>query len=74
MVHEWQLVKSSDNEFYSECQRMTTGGTKNDNEWLRAVQRVTTSGTTSENKWQRVRTSDKETTSDKKRMKTNESK
>ena len=57
---ECQRMKTSDNEWYNEWQRMTTSGTTSDNEWQRVVQRMTTSGTTSSNEWQRVRANDSE--------------
>ena len=42
-------MTTSDNKWYDEWQRMTTGGsTTSDNEWQRAVQRVTKS----DNEWQ----------------------
>ena len=51
---EWQRMTTSENEWYSEwqrvVQRVTTSDTTSDNEWQRVVQWVTKS----DNKWQWV--------------------
>ena len=56
--NEWQRITRSDNEWYSEwqrvVQRMTTSDTASDNEWYNEWQRVTKSGKTSDNEWQQV--------------------
>ena len=49
-----KLATTSENEWYSQWQRMATSG----NERQRVVLRMTTSGTTSENEWQKRVTSD----------------
>ena len=63
LQNEWWLVKTNNNEWYNERQRVTTSGTASDNEgdtsgneW----ERMTTSGTTNENEWKLIRASNRE--------------